>query len=135
MLPALEGSEGGPCKIDIEYEWTPSRCSQWEALGHGTQNCPLRKKSATKPVPLMHIYVQKQAQKIGDPQPSKQIVSMSPAYKGSNSPPKHAVVEGKGKEIVVYNKFDALQNMIEEESEGDILDEGPKQSSPKLVLG
>lgn len=44
MFPAVEGMMGGTCKIDVEYELLPLKCSFCESLGHAADRCPMKKK-------------------------------------------------------------------------------------------
>ncbi|KAL0286012.1 UNVERIFIED_CONTAM: hypothetical protein Sradi_7158700 [Sesamum radiatum] len=39
MVPHDDGSES-PCKVDIEYEWLPPKCTTCMSLGHSTAGCP-----------------------------------------------------------------------------------------------
>ncbi|KAL0455380.1 UNVERIFIED_CONTAM: LINE-1 retrotransposable element O protein [Sesamum latifolium] len=52
------GEDGGaqPYRVDIEYEWVPSKCLTCRSLGHSTAGCPTTKKTAKPPVA---VYVQK----------------------------------------------------------------------------
>ncbi|KAL0278013.1 UNVERIFIED_CONTAM: hypothetical protein Sradi_7305100 [Sesamum radiatum] len=54
MMPNEHGGESA-CKVDVEYEWLPPKCTNCTSLGHATKECPL-----TKPVkPPVSIYVRK----------------------------------------------------------------------------
>ncbi|KAL2240834.1 UNVERIFIED_CONTAM: hypothetical protein Sindi_0724600 [Sesamum indicum] len=44
MMPKEEGGEI-PCKIDVEYEWLPSKCTSCMTLGHTAKVCAFIKPS------------------------------------------------------------------------------------------
>ncbi|KAL0293492.1 UNVERIFIED_CONTAM: hypothetical protein Sradi_6934200 [Sesamum radiatum] len=52
MVPHDDGSES-PCKVDIEYEWLPPKCTTCMSLGHSTAGCPTVKPRQ----PPVHVYV------------------------------------------------------------------------------
>ncbi|KAL0288865.1 UNVERIFIED_CONTAM: hypothetical protein Sangu_2638900 [Sesamum angustifolium] len=54
MMPNELGGESA-CKVDVEYEWLPPKCTGCSSLGHSTKECPLSK--PTKP--LVSIFVRK----------------------------------------------------------------------------
>ncbi|KAL0307418.1 UNVERIFIED_CONTAM: hypothetical protein Sangu_3031200 [Sesamum angustifolium] len=54
MMPNEFGGESA-CKVDVEYEWLPPKCTGCSSLGHSTKECPLSK--PTKPA--VSIYVRK----------------------------------------------------------------------------
>ncbi|KAK4383961.1 hypothetical protein Sango_3103900 [Sesamum angolense] len=54
MMPNELGGESA-CKVDIEYEWLPPKCTGCSSIGHSTKECPLSK--PTKPA--VTIYVRK----------------------------------------------------------------------------
>ncbi|KAL2237505.1 UNVERIFIED_CONTAM: hypothetical protein Sindi_0942200 [Sesamum indicum] len=57
MTPDEEGGET-PCKIDVEYEWIPSKRTRCMTLGHSAKDCALNKPS--KPIkPQVAVYVPK----------------------------------------------------------------------------
>ncbi|KAK4400547.1 hypothetical protein Sango_1160800 [Sesamum angolense] len=54
MMPNEHGGKSA-CKVDVEYEWLPPKCTNCTSLGHATKDCPL-----TKPVkPAVSVYVRK----------------------------------------------------------------------------
>ncbi|KAL0293621.1 UNVERIFIED_CONTAM: hypothetical protein Sradi_6926700 [Sesamum radiatum] len=54
MIPKEDGSEVA-CKVDVEYEWLPPKCTTCHSLGHAIKDCP-----TTKPrPPPVSVYVQK----------------------------------------------------------------------------
>ncbi|KAL0420583.1 UNVERIFIED_CONTAM: hypothetical protein Slati_3081200 [Sesamum latifolium] len=44
MVPTEDGGET-PCKINVEYEWLPPKCTVCYILGHRTKDCPSMLKS------------------------------------------------------------------------------------------
>ncbi|KAK4382686.1 Retrovirus-related Pol polyprotein from type-2 retrotransposable element R2DM [Sesamum angolense] len=78
MMPNEHGGESA-CKVDVEYEWLPPKCTNCTSLGHATKECPL-----TKPVkPAVSIYLRKNqtpapAPRTGDPIPNPNPVSEHP---------------------------------------------------------
>ncbi|KAK4382501.1 hypothetical protein Sango_2864400 [Sesamum angolense] len=54
MMPNELGGESA-CKVDVEYEWLPPKCTGCSSLGHRTKKCPLSK--PTKPA--VSIFVRK----------------------------------------------------------------------------
>ncbi|KAL2223746.1 UNVERIFIED_CONTAM: hypothetical protein Sindi_3038400, partial [Sesamum indicum] len=57
MAPDEEGGET-PCKVDIEYEWLPPKCTACMSLGHSNKDCALNKtRKPTKPT--VNVYVPK----------------------------------------------------------------------------
>ncbi|KAL0283802.1 UNVERIFIED_CONTAM: hypothetical protein Sradi_7216200 [Sesamum radiatum] len=54
MIPKEDGSEVA-CKVDVEYEWLPPKCTTCHSLGHAIKDCP-----TTKPRPQpVSVFVQK----------------------------------------------------------------------------
>ncbi|KAL2253034.1 UNVERIFIED_CONTAM: hypothetical protein Sindi_0098100 [Sesamum indicum] len=56
MTPDEEGGEL-PCKIDVEYEWLPPRCTSCMTLGHSAKECIVNKPKSIKPP--VNVYVPK----------------------------------------------------------------------------
>ncbi|KAL2240832.1 UNVERIFIED_CONTAM: hypothetical protein Sindi_0724400 [Sesamum indicum] len=57
MTPDEEGRET-PCKVDVEYEWVPPKCTGCMSLGHSITDCSLNK--IAKPIkPPVSVYVPK----------------------------------------------------------------------------
>ncbi|KAK4384672.1 hypothetical protein Sango_3037200 [Sesamum angolense] len=54
MMPNELGGESA-CKVDVEYEWLPPKCTGCSSLGHSVKECPLSK--PTKPA--VSLYVRK----------------------------------------------------------------------------
>ncbi|KAL2235481.1 UNVERIFIED_CONTAM: hypothetical protein Sindi_1280300 [Sesamum indicum] len=102
------------CKIDVEYEWIPPKCTSCMTLGHSAKDCALNKPS--KPIkPLVAIYVPKTGVTRPPPLPNQEIVPPTRAVdkqRDEHEPPRGGGIrpsrEEKGKEIVIYNTFDAL---------------------------
>ncbi|KAL0287883.1 UNVERIFIED_CONTAM: hypothetical protein Sradi_7114800 [Sesamum radiatum] len=113
MIPKEDGSEMA-CKVDVEYEWLPPKCTACHNLGHSTKECP-----TTKPkVPPVTVYVQKPTVQ---PQPRReQRQPTRPVQQPRVPRPREThggdevgniasgSHEDKGKEIVLYNAFDKL---------------------------
>ncbi|KAL2224542.1 UNVERIFIED_CONTAM: hypothetical protein Sindi_3021900 [Sesamum indicum] len=113
MAPDEEGGET-PCKVDIEYEWLPPKCTACMSLGHSNKDCALNK--TRKPMkPTVNVYVPKV--NVAQPQlPTKGRETMKPvveeipkAHAGNRHVDQnHSKQEERGKAIVIYNAFDAL---------------------------
>ncbi|KAK4386156.1 hypothetical protein Sango_2486200 [Sesamum angolense] len=66
MMPNEHGGESA-CKVDVEYEWLPPKCTSCTSLGHVTKECPLTK--SAKPAVL--VYVRKNAVQTPAPESMK----------------------------------------------------------------
>ncbi|KAL2243965.1 UNVERIFIED_CONTAM: hypothetical protein Sindi_0514500 [Sesamum indicum] len=126
MSPDEDGGESH-CKIDIEYEWLPLKCTSCMTLGHSAKECKV-KKVVQSIKPPVTVYVLK----------------LGPARdgceKGTNQSAYSEQVENrdiltketglsrvdKAKAIVTYNAFDDL-HLIDEADEAL---GGPKACSP-----
>ncbi|KAK4384411.1 hypothetical protein Sango_3063500 [Sesamum angolense] len=81
MMPNEHGGESA-CKVDVEYEWLPPKCTNCTSLGHANKECPL-----TKPVkPAVSIYVRRKpntcpAPRTGDPIPTPNPIFEHPEAK------------------------------------------------------
>ncbi|KAL2251908.1 UNVERIFIED_CONTAM: hypothetical protein Sindi_2313100 [Sesamum indicum] len=75
MAPDEEGGET-PCKVDVEYEWLPPKCTACMSLGHSDKDCALNKtRKSTKPT--VNVYVPKV--NVSQPQlPTKGRKTMKP---------------------------------------------------------
>ncbi|KAK4383903.1 hypothetical protein Sango_3110400 [Sesamum angolense] len=107
------------CKVDVEYEWLPPKCTNCTSLGHATKECPL-----TKPEkPVVSIYVRKNqipapVPRTGDLIPTPDPVFDHPVAKDdmvSNEWPHQRM--DKGKQIAIYNAFDILRDADEDADE------------------
>ncbi|KAL0284814.1 UNVERIFIED_CONTAM: hypothetical protein Sradi_7188200 [Sesamum radiatum] len=112
MVPHDDGGETA-CKVDVEYEWLPPKCTACMSLGHSTKGCP-----TTKPrPPPVSVFVQK-------PNVSREPLTKTPQAR--MAPPvtdaSSNANEDKGKAIVLYNAFEVLA-----EPESDI-QKGPMSS-------
>ncbi|KAL2226597.1 UNVERIFIED_CONTAM: hypothetical protein Sindi_2018400 [Sesamum indicum] len=113
MTPDEEGGEI-PRKIDVEYEWLPHKCTSCTTLGHSAKDCTLNKSS--KPVkPPVSVYIPKMGPPRPPPLPPAREVENQ--RKNRESPivatgPWH---EERGKVIITYNAFDALNQLPDTE--------------------
>ncbi|KAL0285319.1 UNVERIFIED_CONTAM: hypothetical protein Sradi_7177000 [Sesamum radiatum] len=80
MVPKEDGSEVA-CKVDVEYEWLPPKCTTCHSLGHSIRDCPTTK---PKPPPVS-VYVQKPTGQpqhrptdVSKPQPPRRSVTGRP---------------------------------------------------------
>ncbi|KAL2252986.1 UNVERIFIED_CONTAM: hypothetical protein Sindi_0093300 [Sesamum indicum] len=113
MAPDEEGGEI-PCKVDVEYEWLPPKCTACMSLGHSNKDCALNKtRKPTKPT--VNVYVLKV--NVAQPQlPTKGRKTMKPVVEDipkadagdRHVDQNHSKQEERGKAIVIYNAFDAL---------------------------
>ncbi|KAL2225109.1 UNVERIFIED_CONTAM: hypothetical protein Sindi_3044700 [Sesamum indicum] len=113
MAPDEEGGET-PCKVDIEYEWLPPKCTACMSLGHSNKDCALNKtRKPTKPT--VNVYVPKV--NVAQPQlltkgrkTMKPVVEDIPKADAGDRhvDQNHSKQEERGKAIVIYNAFDAL---------------------------
>ncbi|KAL2226586.1 UNVERIFIED_CONTAM: hypothetical protein Sindi_2017300 [Sesamum indicum] len=149
MTPDERGGET-PCKVDVEDEWVPPKCTGCMSLGHSIKDCPLTK-PAKQTKPSVSVYVPKVAgpriprreenftNTLRVPQPETPRNSSRLQVEESESLPldTHASPtrcgdkrrEDKGKSLVIFNTFDTLQ-MLEDVDETT---GGPNPSSPKQV--
>ncbi|KAK4384074.1 hypothetical protein Sango_3094600 [Sesamum angolense] len=114
MMPNEHGGESA-CKVDVEYEWIPHKCTGCLSLGHSTKECPISK--PTKPA--VSIYVRKSTptipvapelklmEKVHAPQVSEEIHHQPEIDRVGDERPEHG--RDKGKDIVLFNAFDLLR--------------------------
>lgn len=57
LLPQVDGGMEETCKVEVEYEWLPLKCTHCQSLGHVSDRCPTRLKPRTQPP--MRVYVKK----------------------------------------------------------------------------
>ncbi|XP_011101715.1 uncharacterized protein LOC105179777 [Sesamum indicum] len=127
MTPNEDGGET-PCKIDVEYEWLPPKCTSCITIGHMTKDCELNKPLKPTKTPVA-VYIPKVNVSQPPPATEKNISQPPPATeknrKASNidstgvGAPRKAEDEkhkehnadkhnDRGKAVVLYNAFDAL---------------------------
>ncbi|KAL0439889.1 UNVERIFIED_CONTAM: hypothetical protein Slati_2471900 [Sesamum latifolium] len=79
MIPREGGGEA-PCRVDVEYEWLPPKCTACQSLGHKTAECPDMRRH---PTPAVHVFVPKnipphqadlRPRPLSDPRPRQQLV-------------------------------------------------------------
>ncbi|KAL2252866.1 UNVERIFIED_CONTAM: hypothetical protein Sindi_0081300 [Sesamum indicum] len=123
MAPDEEGG-GTPCKVDVEYEWLPPKCTACMSLGHSDKDCALNKtRKPTKPT--VNVYVPKV--NVSQPQlPTKGRKTMKPVVEDipkadagdRHVDQNHSKQDERGKAIVIYNAFDAL-HLIDDADSAD----------------
>ncbi|KAL2231086.1 UNVERIFIED_CONTAM: hypothetical protein Sindi_1703000 [Sesamum indicum] len=130
MTPDEEGGEV-PCKVDVEYEWLPPRCTSCMTLGHSAKECTVNKPKCIKPP--VNVYVPKVGALRGPmvtertrDHPTPHTVAKQTEDRGTRPTAVGPSREERGKEIVTYNSFDALQLL--DSAEGS--SRGPKRSNP-----
>ncbi|KAL0282977.1 UNVERIFIED_CONTAM: hypothetical protein Sradi_7244700 [Sesamum radiatum] len=135
MMPNELGGESA-CKVDVEYEWIPHKCTGCLSLGHSTKECPISK--PTKPA--VSIYVRKSTptipvapelklmEKVHAPQVSEEIHHQPETDRVGDERPEHG--RDKGKDIVLFNAFDLLR---ETDDDADGLSRGPNKSNPSDI--
>ncbi|KAL0291799.1 UNVERIFIED_CONTAM: hypothetical protein Sangu_3260800 [Sesamum angustifolium] len=135
MMPNELGGESA-CKVDVEYEWIPPKCTGCLSLGHSTKECPISK--PTKPT--VSIYVRKSTpiipgapelklmEKVHAAPISEEIHHQPEVDRVGEERPEHG--RDKGKDIVLFNAFDLLR---ETDDDADGLSRGPNISNPSEV--
>ncbi|KAL0395117.1 UNVERIFIED_CONTAM: hypothetical protein Slati_4477900 [Sesamum latifolium] len=116
------------CKVDVEYEWVPQKCVMCMSLGHSMKACPSTKPVLKSPVAPISKNDKSAAIQCPDSGPRKVRETVKEPRKRLGMPSQLLQDDsGKGKELVLYNLFDAL--MLDEElNEGT--SKGHKQSNP-----
>ncbi|KAL0439821.1 UNVERIFIED_CONTAM: hypothetical protein Slati_2465100 [Sesamum latifolium] len=71
MVPREDGSET-PCKVDVEYEWLPPKCTACMTLGHSAKGCPTKKPRQ----PPVSVYVQKPGAGVRGPREEPEITAV-----------------------------------------------------------
>ncbi|KAK4383827.1 hypothetical protein Sango_3115800 [Sesamum angolense] len=116
MMPKEDGNEV-PCKVEVEveYEWVPPKCKNCMSFGHATAACPESKKAEKPPVA---VYVQKRILQPSVKQPlvTKQTVDEEVGGVEQEHRAANSKINDKGKEVVVYNPFDALM-LVDDDSQ------------------
>ncbi|KAL2237652.1 UNVERIFIED_CONTAM: hypothetical protein Sindi_0956900 [Sesamum indicum] len=134
MTPDEDGGET-PCKVDIEYEWLPPKCTGCMMLGHSVKECSLTNpQKQTKPP--VKVYVPKA--NVPPPPPAteervkkhKTVVVVEDKVTGDEGTKQNkrytsSQIE-KGKEVVTFNPFDDLNSLDDAEENT----RGPNTCSP-----
>ncbi|KAL0439830.1 UNVERIFIED_CONTAM: LINE-1 retrotransposable element O protein, partial [Sesamum latifolium] len=111
MVPREDGSEI-PCKVDVEYEWLPLKCTVCMTLGHSSKGCPTKKPRQ----PPVSVYVPKPV--VGSQEPREELRDeLAPVVPTTAAPaPVVGTVsmdrEDMGKAIVLYNAFEMINAAI-----------------------
>ncbi|KAL0367065.1 UNVERIFIED_CONTAM: hypothetical protein Sradi_3596600 [Sesamum radiatum] len=116
MVPHEESGES-PCKVDVEYEWLPPKCTTCMSLGHSTAGCPTVKPCQSpvhvyvpKPVPHTHRETRtNEGERQASREPRPERVDGGGGTDGGNLETVRHV--DKGKEFVLYNAFDMLNEL------------------------
>ncbi|KAL2249910.1 UNVERIFIED_CONTAM: hypothetical protein Sindi_2464700 [Sesamum indicum] len=128
MMPDENGGES-PCKIDVEYEWVPPRCTTCMTLGHSVKHCT-ENRVAKQVEPLVAVYVRK----VGASKPNDQdmnnhqSINIDKSFEDRDEQARAMGPgrEDKGKATVTYNAFEALHLLYDT----DILPGGPNRCRP-----
>ncbi|KAL0401944.1 UNVERIFIED_CONTAM: hypothetical protein Slati_4224300 [Sesamum latifolium] len=119
MVPREDGSEF-PCKVDVEYEWLPSKCTACMNLGHSSKGCPAKKPRQ----PPVSVYVQKPVTGPWEPMGEPELAAVPRAKATAPGSGSGSVEwEDKGEAIVLYNAFEVLM-----ESNSIDVSKGPTSS-------
>ncbi|KAK4411703.1 putative ribonuclease H protein [Sesamum angolense] len=144
MHPVRQEGQETPLKIDVEYEWLPQRCKTCCTLGHTAQACMDNKK--IEHVQSVKVFVEKQ--------PITNTTATSgladDMLKGGAMPEKSATplaeppqpiladknkLHTKGKDIVLYNTFELLNEDSPKTDFGTLLDNECTSSGPTQQPG
>ncbi|KAL2224649.1 UNVERIFIED_CONTAM: hypothetical protein Sindi_3029000 [Sesamum indicum] len=130
MTPDNEGGET-PCKVDIEYEWLPLKCTTCMTMGHTTKDLSVYVPKVNVAPP---IAPEKGHNTRLPPIHDQEIILPSRGVdnqrdgRNANRVGVRSNPEEKGKEIVIYNMFDALHLL----DDADKMSWGPNHKSPNL---
>ncbi|KAL0408397.1 UNVERIFIED_CONTAM: hypothetical protein Sradi_1774100 [Sesamum radiatum] len=104
MVPHEDGSESA-CKVDVEYEWLPPKCTACMSLGHSRKEC-----TAMKPrQPPVTVYVQKLRVCPTGVERESDIPTASTTYDRSIGSSRDSEERAdKSKAIVLYDAFEVL---------------------------
>ncbi|KAK4383847.1 hypothetical protein Sango_3113300 [Sesamum angolense] len=132
MMPNELGGESA-CKVDVEYEWLPPKCTGCSSLGHSLKECPLSK--PTKPA--VSLYVRKS---MPPKQAAPELKKSEQSHVDLSTKEFHPEIENdrsredmtensrdKSKDIVLFNAFDILR---ETDNDADVSSRGPNTCSP-----
>ncbi|KAL2247316.1 UNVERIFIED_CONTAM: hypothetical protein Sindi_2583900 [Sesamum indicum] len=141
--------EGGPCKVDVEYEWVPPKCTGCMSLVHSIKDCSLNK--IAKPIkPPMSVYVpksrgsrvprmqNKRDETSGDALAVPSRSSSLPPLEGTpprsdiHASPTHRKKrrEDKGKALVIYNTLTPYRYLKMQMTLIGVL----RQAAPSMVI-
>ncbi|KAL0401927.1 UNVERIFIED_CONTAM: hypothetical protein Slati_4222600 [Sesamum latifolium] len=116
MVPREDGSEF-PCKVDVEYEWLPPKCTTCMSLGHSSKGCPAKK---PRQLPVS-VYVQKPVTGPREPMGEPELAAVPRAKATAPGLGSGSVEwEDKSKAVVLYNDFEVLI-----ESDSTYVSKGP----------
>ncbi|KAK4384333.1 hypothetical protein Sango_3071300 [Sesamum angolense] len=115
MMPNEHGGESA-CKVDVEYEWLPPKCTNCTSLGHATKECPLTK--TVKPA-VFDLCEENQipapVPRTGNPIPTSDPVFDNPVAKDdmvSNERPHQRMIrESKSLYIMLLIYYEMLTKM------------------------
>ncbi|KAL0319699.1 UNVERIFIED_CONTAM: hypothetical protein Sradi_5231400 [Sesamum radiatum] len=105
------------CKIDVEYEWVPPKCTSCMSLGHSIVACPTNK-LVTKP--RVSVYLHRPIIEKRKDLPPNVTCGDSGKPHDMEDDQHNTKVDlvkpltnegGKGKELMIYNSFDTLMTV------------------------
>ncbi|KAK4384386.1 Retrovirus-related Pol polyprotein from type-2 retrotransposable element R2DM [Sesamum angolense] len=119
MMPNEHGGESA-CKVDVEYEWLPPKCTNCTSLGHANKECPLTKLVK----PAVSIYVRR-----------NQIPAPAPRTGDLIPTPNSVFDHPMAKDDLVsyerpYQKTDKAPRKFPHVEHTDLECSGPKQEGP-----
>ncbi|KAL2252814.1 UNVERIFIED_CONTAM: hypothetical protein Sindi_0076100 [Sesamum indicum] len=117
ITPDEDGGET-PCKVDIEYEWLPPKCTECMMLGHSVKECSLTNPQKQKKPPVKVVKKHKTVVVVDDKVKGDEATKQNKRYTSSQ--------KDKGKEVVTFNPFDALNSLDDAEENT----RGPNTCSP-----
>ncbi|KAL0302567.1 UNVERIFIED_CONTAM: hypothetical protein Scaly_3028300 [Sesamum calycinum] len=121
ISPVLRNGKRIQNGLDVEYEWLPQRCTNCRSLGHVVATCPATKKRNL--APPITIFVQKSSGHKDPQQHDRNDINAAPVPASESAGPASVChnsrdsVLDKGKEIVLYNSYDALATELITEAE------------------
>ncbi|KAL0289272.1 UNVERIFIED_CONTAM: hypothetical protein Sradi_7076800 [Sesamum radiatum] len=132
ISPVLRNGKEDPKRIDVEYEWLPQRCKSCCSLGHVAATCPAVVKRNT--APPISIFVKKQSPQLDSVRTEQNAQSEA----AKSVPVRTSGPSGinKGKEVVLYNSYSALDTTLIEDAEciaqTENQSQGPNECSPLM---
>ncbi|KAL2235621.1 UNVERIFIED_CONTAM: hypothetical protein Sindi_1294300 [Sesamum indicum] len=123
MAPNEDGGET-PCKVDVEYEWLPPKCTTCMQMGHMTKECTMNKshKPTKPPVSIPPPQPPPMERKTMKPVVVEKPKTDAGVMHVDRNNSKH---DERGKALVIYNTFDALHLIYD----ADEHSEGPNTSN------